>query len=75
MADNTSDILQQIRKAFDDGSDVQKNFMLRKAHDEIERLRDWLREAVADLKFIRDNTDHTVNVEPYEAALGIKADT
>jgi hypothetical protein len=34
-----TDILEQVRKAFDDGSEVQKNFMLRKAYDEIERLR------------------------------------
>lgn len=38
--------------------------------DENERLRDWLREAVDDLKFIRDHSDNYINVEVYEKALG-----
>ena len=60
--------LKQERLDLRDEKDQLEGKLL-KAETENERLRDWLREAVEEFKFIRDNTDYTVNVKTYEAAL------
>lgn len=51
--DQAMTILDDIRSAFDNGSEPQKNFILRKAHDEIKSLmvsRDMREQRVKELE-------------------------
>lgn len=65
-----SDILTDIRVAFDADRPSSKNVMLRRAHDEIERLQDAKRRALALAdERSKENVDLRAEIERLRAAL------